>query len=667
LALVAWVLAYVVAFAPPPGQPSLPALYLIYGVPYLAFAAVGGLIIRHQRASLVGWIMCGIGVGQGLATAAAEVIRQLAASPGTSELAGWLLVVVMPVPVLATLLIVLLLVVFPDGRLPSPRWRWFLYVIGALSVVVVVFQITDPNPDAQIPGLPPSPLANPELAGLLAPLASFWLFPLAVAVAAASLVPRYRSGTVVVRQQIKWFILAAVVLALCEIGNNALASDVLSGLLDAAGKLAIVAAIGIAVLRHRLFDVDLAISRALAYGWLAALVTALYVALVVGVGALVGRPASPDLLLSLAATIVVAVVSLPLRSRLQAGANRLVYGRRQAPYEALAGFTRRLGERYAVDDLLAEMAAALGEGLRVMACAIYLDQHGQMELATAWPAGPVPPGADAVQSIEINHRGQRLGRLDLWTEPGQELTDTERRLLVDLAHQAGLVLHNARLTTELQRRLDELHASRHRLVNAQDAERRRLERDLHDGTQQDLVTLRMKLGQAERTAVDAAPHLTALLCELREHTAATLENIRRLSRGLYPPLLQAQGLGPALTAHSRRLAVPVDVRAVDARFAPELENAVYFCCVEALQNTAKHAQANRAWLSIERRNSNLSVEIGDNGRGFDLADIEYGSGLHNITDRIEVLGGRVQVNSAGAGTRIEASIPLDPKPSNHEV
>ena len=162
-------------------------------------------------------------------------------------------------------------------------------------------------------------------------------------------------------------------------------------------------------------------------------------------------------------------------------------------------------------------------------------------------------------------------------------------------------------------------------MTAQDAERRRFERDLHDGAQQDLVTLRMKLGAAERVAArrPAAPERVA---EMREHTAATLESIRRLSRGLYPPLLQSHGLVPALVAHARRLPLPTEVHGPERRFPPDVETAVYFCCVEALQNAVRHAGAGRAWVSVDHGGCGLRFEVTDDGRGFDVGAHEPSSG-----------------------------------------
>jgi signal transduction histidine kinase len=660
-ALVAWVGTYLLAFSPPPGQPSLPPLYVLYGVPYVGFAAVGGLIIRSQRASRVGWVMAGIGVLQSLATLSAEVLREISQTPAGRVAAGWLVAALSPLAVASTFLLLVLLLVFPDGRLPSRRWRWFLAASSVLVLTVLVQKIVSVSPSPEIPGLPPNPVAVPALADALARVTPFWTFPIAVLLAVASLVARYRAGGLVVRQQIKWFALAAVALAVCEAGNVALGNAALAGVLDAVGKLAVVGAVGLAVLRHRLYDVDLAISRTLAYGWLAVLVTAIYVALVVGVGSVVGHPAGPDLLLSLVATVVVALVSLPLRSRLQELANRLVYGRRQAPYESLAGFTRRLADRYAIGDVLPEVAAALGEGLRARAAVVRLFQDGELSAAETWPPGSGPPDAPPDASVPISHQGTALGSLAVWT--GDPLTETEQRLLADLGAQAGLVVHNAALTSELEERLRELRASRVRLVAAQDAERRRFERDLHDGAQQDLVTVRMKLGAAERLAASTDPRLSTLLAEVQEHTAATLESIRRLSRGLYPPLLQSHGLVPALVAHARRLPLPAEVLGTDLRFSAEVETAVYFCCVEALQNVVKHAAADRVRVLVEVRAESVCFVVADDGRGFAPDGPAPGTGLQNMSDRLEALGGRVQVRSSEAGTCVRGSLPLGEGPS----
>jgi two-component system NarL family sensor kinase len=166
----------------------------------------------------------------------------------------------------------------------------------------------------------------------------------------------------------------------------------------------------------------------------------------------------------------------------------------------------------------------------------------------------------------------------------------------------------------------------------------------------------MKLGLAEGQAAASGSGLVTLLMEIREETAAALENIRQLSRGLYPPLLESQGLAAALTAHSRRLPVQVEVRAGSERFKREVETAVYFCCIEALQNVVKHAGAQRAWIVIDSADARLRFEVGDDGRGFELGAAGSGTGLQNITDRIEALGGTLSIDSGAAGTRVVGAL-----------
>ena len=376
-----------------------------------------------------------------------------------------------------------------------------------------------------------------------------------------------------------------------------------------------------------------------------------------GAGTLIGRTAGTSLVLSIVATAFVAVAFQPLRLWLDAGANRLVYGRRQAPYESLTGFTRRLAGAYSVDEVLPRMVEVIAVGLRCPAAAVTLND-GSAQAAARWPPEAAQlPNDPPSQVVEVRHQGERHGSLAIWTHAGEELNASEQRVLSDLALQAGLVLHNARLSAELERRLEELRASRLRLVSAQDQERRRLERDLHDGAQHDLVALRMKLGLAEGVARTSSSQLATVLSELRDDTAATLENIRRLSRGLYPPLLESQGLAAALTAHARRLPIPAQVRACERRFTYDIETAVYFCCVEALQNAAKHSCAHEAWISIDETDGHLDFEIGDDGQGFDIARSNGGSGLQNIRDRVDALEGTLEIHSSPQGTRIEGSIP----------
>jgi signal transduction histidine kinase len=252
-----------------------------------------------------------------------------------------------------------------------------------------------------------------------------------------------------------------------------------------------------------------------------------------------------------------------------------------------------------------------------------------------------------------------LGALAIDKPPNEPLTPTEDALLHDLASQAGLVLRNVRLTAELRAHIDALKASRRRLVEAQDAERRRIERNLHDGAQQQLVALSVQLGLLRRLADDPA-RVRESADHLQEQVGDALENLRDLARGIYPPLLADKGLPAAIEAQGRKAAVPVTVEADGVgRFPQELEAAVYFSVLEALQNIAKYAQATRADIRLAQEDGHLGFEVRDDGRGFDPEQTSYGTGLRGMVDRLEAVGGRLEVSSSpGHGTVIRGRIAL---------
>jgi signal transduction histidine kinase len=265
----------------------------------------------------------------------------------------------------------------------------------------------------------------------------------------------------------------------------------------------------------------------------------------------------------------------------------------------------------------------------------------------------------------VQDRGELLGALAVTKPPGEPLTPAEEKLLRDLAAQAGLVLRNVRLTSELRLRLQELAASRKRLVTAQDEERRRLERDIHDGAQQQLVALAIRLRLAEGLVGRDPDRARTMLGELSKETTDAMENLRDLARGIYPPLLADQGLRAALEAQARKAALPVTLELDGVRRYPqEVEAAVYFSCLEALQNVAKYAEAGRVELRLEEGEGQLIFAVRDDGRGFDPAATPKGSGLTNIADRLAALGGGVEVRSRpGEGTEVRGRIPIDSRSS----
>lgn len=430
-------------------------------------------------------------------------------------------------------------------------------------------------------------------------------------------------------------------------------------------------------MRRRRFKLDVLINRAVLYGLLAAFIGAVYLVVVVGIGG-AGTGEKPNAALSIAATVIVAVTFQPVRERARRLANRLVYGERATPDEVLSRFSEQLAGTY-VEGVLPEMARILAEGTRAARAAVWLKVGSELVPAATWPvdapaaepaalsgtALPQFPGVD--RAIPVRHQGELLGALTVAQRPGDEISPAEDKLLSDVASQAGLVLRNVGLTAELASRLEEiaaqaeeLRASRQRIVAAQDAERRRLERNIHDGAQQHLVALAVKLRLARTLAGRDRGQARAMLAELKEVTAEAVETLRNLTRGIYSPLLAEQGVAGALRAQAGRAGLPVEVEAEGVgRYGPEVEAAGYFTCLEALQNAAKHARASRVVVRLEEAGVDLCFSVSDDGTGFDPDTARPGVGLQNMADRLAALEGSLQVRSApGRGTTVTGRIPV---------
>ncbi len=418
------------------------------------------------------------------------------------------------------------------------------------------------------------------------------------------------------------------------------------------------------------------INKTLVYGSLAAFITAVYVAIVVGLGSLVAQHgARAGLWLSIAATAVVAVAFQPVRARVQHLANRLVYGRRATPYEVLAQFAERTAGTYATEELLPRMARILAEGTAARRADVWLRADGVFRDDATWPPGEPPfpqtradtggrlavPGADRV--LPVRYQGEVLGALSVSKRPGESLTPAEGKLLADLAAQAGLVLRNVGLWEQLTARLEEIRASRQRLVAAQDEERRRIERNIHDGAQQQLVALTIKLNLTEGLIGTDPEGERELLAELRQEAASAVEDLRDLARGIYPPLLAGEGLAAALRAQAAKSPVPTSVEADGiARYPQDVEAAVYFCVLEALQNVAKYAGASSARVRLAASGDELRFEVADDGAGFDPGAKAFGTGLQGMADRLSAHDGVLDVRtSPGAGTvvtgRLRVRVP----------
>jgi signal transduction histidine kinase len=485
-------------------------------------------------------------------------------------------------------------------------------------------------------------------------------------VGVAALVVRFARSKGEERLQLKWFAAAAVLVLVSFTATL----DTNSGVTNVVGDLAFLCpwvAIAIAVLKYRLYDIDIVISKAVLYGSLAVFITAVYVALVVGVGTLAGNTRSP--LLAALAAAVVAVAFQPARQRAGRLANRVVYGRRATPYQVLSDFAGRIGGTYAAGDVLPQMAHIVAAGTGAENVVVWLRVGEEFRPEASSGVGPLPPrlpadgpalptlpGSDL--NVPIVHQGELLGAIAIAMPKDEPLRPAGQQLVTDVASQAGLVLANAGL-------IEDLRASRQRLVTAQDEARRRLERNIHDGAQQDLVALAIKAKLAATTLGDDPAK--QILGELQADAVGALENLRELARGIYPPLLADLGLAAALGAQAGKSALPVTVQADGVgRFPQDTEAAVYFCCLEALQNTAKYARATQARICLRAANGTLSFIVSDDGSGYDARHTPMGSGLRNMADRLAALGGRLEIQSTpGQGTTITGHLPIPATSGSH--
>ena len=322
-----------------------------------------------------------------------------------------------------------------------------------------------------------------------------------------------------------------------------------------------------------------------------------------------------------------------------------------------------------MDEVLPRMAEAAARGVGGLRGRVRVYVPGGRDQVVAWPAESLVSSFD--ESLLVLHQGTPVGEISVSKLPGESLTAVEAALLADLAAQAGPALSNVRLTVELHGRLtqlatqaEELRASRQRIVAAQDAERRRLERDIHDGAQQHLVAIAVNARLA-RQILETAPLRTGtLLDEISAQTDDALETLRDLARGIFPAVLADRGLLPALRAHAAKsvslVQLIADASVTRARFDPRVETAVYFCCLEALQNAAKHAADAPVRVCLAAQDGSLTLQVSDQGPGFDASIAHAGTGLQGMVDRLAAIGGTLEVVSAvGQGTTVYGRVPLD--------
>ncbi|MFJ3404695.1 ATP-binding protein [Promicromonospora sp. NPDC090134] len=415
---------------------------------------------------------------------------------------------------------------------------------------------------------------------------------------------------------------------------------------------------------------------------LAGFVVAVYVLVVLGGGAIIGRTDSPSPPLAVLATAVVALLIAPVQAALERAATSVGHGGAAAPYDVLSRFSEAATVGSATEQLPARMSTLLAQGTGAQWAQVWLTVSGRLTLAATWPANADddritpslrPGGVDATgrgrRALAVRHGGQFLGVLRLQERPGLALTAVEERLFAGLAAQAGLVLRLVGLRAELEdrhaeltARADQLQASRERLIEAQDAERRRLERDIHDGAQQHLVALTVNLRLAQTIAVRSPERAARVLAGQADAARAAIETLSSLSRGIYPRLLSDEGLVPALRSAVATSAIPVTVDADGlGRIPTPVEAALYFCCMEAVQNATKHSGARSVAVHLGEEQHRWHLTVTDDGTGFDQGPagaVGTGAGLANMRDRLDAVGGTVTIGSrSGSGTTVIAVVP----------
>src|SRR5215203_1530924 len=669
----------------PPGERPGPALAVLTGVLSLAFPTVGALIAARLPTNPIGWIFCGVGLlytEQRFSIAYADyALLENPAFPGGEYVAWFSGLLDFKGPILAGVFVMLL---FPDGRLLSRRWRIVAWTAACGAVLTELYDAFYPdylsthtyvwNPFAVV-GLVGG--FTPDELFIASAVVGETLLLTSSLAALFSLFVRLHRAWGDERQQLKWFLYATVPAVGCF--SFILLSYIVvdftevvfgtpfipfSGSYDdvhyvAAFALLIVTVFTyIAIVRYHLYDIDVVINRTLVYGALTSCVVGIYVLAVVALGALF--QAQGNLGVSLLATGLVAVLFQPIRSRLQRGVNRLMYGERDDPYAVISRLGRRLEGALAPDTVLPTLVETIAQALKLPYAAILLKEAEGFKTAAAYGSPRGEP-----ETLPLVYQREEIGRLVLSPRaPGEGFSDADRNLLEDLGRQAEVAVHAVRLTTDLQH-------SRERLVATREEERRRLRRDLHDGLGAQLAGLNVQAGALRRLIPRDPDAANEVVVELREELRSAISDIRRLVYDLRPPALDDLGLVEALRQLAERygskdgpLRVVVEAPEDLPNLPAAVEVAVYRVTQEALTNVARHARARTCDVRLAM-DEGVTLEIADDGIGIP-AQRSAGVGLTSMHERASELGGSCVVQSIPkGGTQVLVRLPL-PKESTKE-
>lgn len=638
----------------------------------LTYSVIGALVASRHPRNPIGWMFCATGLLSALnmLTAGYSLYDQLIMTSGSlpgSDVAGWLsLWIWIPNTLLP---FTFLLLLFPTGSLISRRWRPALWSAG-LGTAAITFAVAfDPTPPKELGVTRPNPFGIPggadamsALLVIAAPLLLVGIFG-----SIASVVARYRRAGNVERAQVKWLAYASVFVI---VGN--LVGSIpytiwpddpftleFSIVMTSVTLVGIVIATGFAILRYRLWDIDIVINRTLVYGSLSALVVTFYVLIVGSLSALLQTEGG--LPIALVGTGIVAVLFEPLRERLQHRVNRLMYGERDNPYAILRRVSQRLEVVVAPDLVLPTIVETVAEALKLPYTAIALKQEDRFEIAAEYsrPSAQERKQSTNAEILPLVYQSETVGQMILARRaPGERFSEPDRQLLETIARQTGVAAYNVRLTRDLQR-------SRERLVSTREEERRRLRRDLHDGLGPVLAAMSFKLDAIHNLADRDATGVKTLAGELKSQMLEVLTDIRRIAYNLRPPALDELGLVGALKEHiassnqSQELQITLEAPESPPSLPAAVEVAAYRIALEALTNVCRHAGARHCFVRLSL-DDDLCLEITDDGRGLPIT-VRAGVGMISMRERAEELGGTCRAEALPhGGTGIWARLPLSP-------
>lgn len=631
-------------------------LQTFFVVPFVGYplagavaAVIGGIVVSRFPDNRSGWLLLAFGTAVGLNASLFQLalflsergIADLSASRGliAAGLIGFYGV---------TLVLPLLFLTFPDGRLPSGWWRT---PVGALIVLVVASAGVAVYATGGIFD-PAAFLASLEIGRADGSIITDWLAPyfaisdalifLVFLTSASSLLMRLRNAGSEERQQIKWVVYAGVIALLLFPADLVRSSSevvwVAQQVMASVGALVLPLGFGVALLKYRLWDIDVLIRRSVIYGILWLLIGVVYVTAAAGLGLLADRYLPVGIAIGL--TVLISLVFLPARRWLERAVDRWIFGRTRKPVEAVQDLGAMLGRTDRPGEIAVQLAhtAAGAAGLAWVEVSIPLS--APVTVGRRYDGDPIV--------IPIRRGEESFGTLSCLPHPGRRVSAGDLELLDAMASQAGLALAHIRLAS--------------RIVHAQEIERRRIERDIHDGAQQELATLVAQIGLA-RSEVNGNESIQRVLTEVQEEVVRILADLRELAQGIHPSVLRDGGIAAVVRDRCSRLPIrvqlDVDPLLRTRRFADDIEGAAFFFISEALANVLKHSQSEEVAVSLHVDDRDLRLVVSDSGVGIEPSR-RSGTGLAGLSDRIEALGGELTIgDDPGHGVTLVATLPVD--------